>query len=46
MSERQTDQLLVDRVKQGDSVAFDLLVLKISVEGDFFGFSFIGKWSL
>ena len=28
MSEAQADQLLVERVKQGDKVAFDLLVLK------------------
>jgi len=28
MSETQTDQLLVERVKQGDKVAFDLLVIK------------------
>jgi len=28
MTQLQTDQLLVDRVKQGDRVAFDLLVIK------------------
>lgn len=28
MSEAQADQLLVERVKQGDKVAFDLLVIK------------------